>query len=59
MEKTVVLQPNAFLVNVDAKSYSNCDIVGSFYTVYEKKDVIEKELINRDELIGKPKESGK
>lgn len=56
MEKTVVLLPNAFLVNVDAKNYSNCDSAGSFYEVVYKKECD----LSKEELIGRPKEeSGK
>lgn len=57
MEKTVILQPNAFLVNVDGKNYSNCDILGSFYDVVYKKELTE---VDKDEIVGKAKEaSGK
>jgi len=56
MEKTIVLLPNVFLVNVDAKNYSNCDIAGSFYEVVYKKE----SNVPKEELIGRPKEeSGK
>jgi hypothetical protein len=45
MEKTVSLQPNAFLVNVDGKNYSNCDVLGSFYDVVYKNEMKEENKV--------------
>jgi hypothetical protein len=61
MEKTVSLQPNAFLVNVDGKNYSNCDVLGSFYDVVYKNGMKEENKVkDKDEVSGKAKEtSGK
>jgi hypothetical protein len=59
---------NIFLVNTDAKGYSNCDIAGSFYeVVYKNEDKAcdakacdaKPKPEPTDEMVGKPKESGK